>query len=834
MVSCENCYFKGDTIDYKGDITSPFVVIGESPGILELIDKKPFLGEPGTLLDSVLNEFKDKLKIEPLFLTAINCLPKRKDGKHLNKAVECCSNRVHQTLKMHPRKVILALGNGAVWSTVGNHNLKITQIRGKVYESKLCSKGIFACVHPSYILRGGGNLQQFKRDILEAINLFNGVDLNEQQSIGEEDTRPIIRAAGNFTFLNYTLAETSEDVQEIISQLKALPKDSIVGCDFETDGFDPRKNEAHIDGKTFLNAGIICLGLSWAKDTTYVIPGHLLVDELWQTECRYAWHNGKFDIGWGRQYNMPSIRVDEDTMLMSYAMNEMGGIHDLEQVGHDWLNAPNYKNMLEVHLPSKKHSYANIPKDVLYKYQAIDTNLTYCLAELLRPKINSDDKLRRVYEEILIPATEFLHNVERVGMYVDLEQLEYNEVALNTYLHKLESEMNRISIAAADITVNPRSPKQLAKFLYDVLKLGNLDQSTDDETLQKLPDHPFVLILRKHRKAQKLVSTYIRPVKEKSVIDGLLHTTFKIHGTATGRLSSNKPNMQNIPRHPAIRGMFIANKGRAILECDLSQAELRMLAQLSGDQALARIFIEDQLSLHDAVAIEMFGKGFTKDQKVAAKCVNFGIVYGITGVGLANRISLFTGQNITVRTAEEYIAAWAARFPDAWNFIQSCRLAVNKSQTLVSAFGRRRRFSVVTQARLQGLQNEAANFPHQSGASDITLLSGIYLRPLIKEKFDANICNTVHDCLVIDLPDNISIINKCATEVLYTMQNIPKLWGLCDIPFKAEAEIGYRWGNCKSFHPGEKYENDERTIETAFGINKSICTNLLDVIDAIL
>lgn len=798
MAGCDNCFFGGKQVGYKGDFKSPLVIVGESPGALELAEGKPFVGQAGELLHSVINPFIESLGVEPFITNAFGCMPRQKDPARLAEATRRCNHRLIAELKAHPRKVILALGNAALWSTTGKYALKITQVRGKVYESELAELGIVAAVHPAFLLRGGGNLGQFKRDIALAFSMLTGKDLHSTAEAGK------ISVSGQFKPSAYKVVTSPDEVKRIAKDL-ASGQYKLSAGDVETDGFNPRLRIPN--PPSFVGKGILCMGVCYQPDMTYVIPGELIHDSIFDNDVDWVWHNGKYDIGWLREYGYDHARVDEDTMLMSYLLNEKGGIHDLEQVGNDWLQAPNYKDMLEKHLPSKKHSYAFIPKDVLYKYQAIDTNLTFHLQAPMRARINADPKLKRVYEQILIPASEFIHRVERHGFAVDLNKVAENEERLSKVCEQHEREF---AIAAEQVDkkfigINIRSPQQVGDLLYGTLKFGAVGTSTDEDHLELLPDHPTVNALKKYRKVHKQLSTFVTPIRNKTESDGRMHTTFKLHGTTTGRLSSNKPNMQNIPRDKNIRGQFIASPGNALLEVDLAQAELRMLACLSGDQAMIDIF-NSGISLHDEVAEYLFGKGFNKEQKMIAKNINFGIVYGISAAGLREQVEMGAMQlggniHVTKKEAESWINGWYDRFPEAKVFIDKCRAAPVKGQTLVSAFGRKRRFGVVGFERLHNLQNEAANFPHQSGAHEITLLSGIELSPGLELDYDAYVVNEVHDCLVNDLPDDMSIIVPVAIRAMETLQRIPVEWGLTEVPFKAEAEIGYAWGNGIAFNP---------------------------------
>lgn len=810
MAGCEKCFF-GECVKVgpKGRDDSPFVIVAESPGPQEVFKKEAFLGQPSQLLLDILKQTWGDAwpTCEPYYLQAIECMPKKKDPKTLAKATQACSKRLHEAISKHPRKVILALGNAAIWSLTGDYNIKITKTRGTVYKSSLAAEGIISTVHPSYLLRGAGSIQQFKKDIRTAHTLLTGTET-------KADLTQEITTAGQFKFRGYHVIKNEAEYQKLVAKLKTVPE---AAADFETDGFDPRA--IYVNEPAFKGEGILCLIISYRPDYAYVIPGTLLDDTIFQNDCKFTWQNGKFDYNWGKMYNMPSIRINGDTMLASYALNEMGGIHDLEQLGADWLNAPNYKAMLDKHLPSKKHSYAYIPKDVLYEYGAIDGALTYHLSKVLIPRVLADPYLKRVYLEILLPAAEFLAQVEANGFYVDMHRVEENQKVIGGEAAKIDAELQELVEPLVGPGINIRSPKQVHNLLYNVLKLGPTSYATDADTLEKLPKHPFVEGLKKYRKLNKLVSTYVTALPKKLGTDGRMHTTFKLHGTTTGRLSSSKPNMQNQPRDARIRGQFVAPAGRALLEVDLSQAELRMLAQMSKCAVMLELFRAGR-SIHGEVATYIFGDGWGKEQKMIAKNVNFGIVYGISPYGLMEQINVGAARlgsdlRVTFSEAKEWLDAWADLYPGAWTYIQQCREAPIRGDTILSAFGRKRRFNVVTRDKLREMQNEAANFPHQSGAHDITLLAGIHTEKELRTKYDCLIVNEVHDCLVCDLPDKMSIIKPVAQKIVETMLQIPKDWGMHDVPFEAEAEVGYRWGSLVEFNP---YDTNIEPEMTAFDV----------------
>jgi DNA polymerase I-like protein with 3'-5' exonuclease and polymerase domains/uracil-DNA glycosylase len=788
--SCDSCPYGGVKVSHRGPLDSPLVIVGDGPSPIELAKKRIFAGPTQSVIEQMLEKSGfAQMGIEPLYINAIECFAgdkttgnkKAKDpksgvtitqqgGKHKYvAALKSCHNRLLDVIAMHPRRMVIALGAGAMHSMCNDYSLKITHERGGLVVDGLSEKGTFITTHPTFILKGGGSLQQYQDDFHRAAEIYK-----------EGLQRRYYDA--KFTTL------------ETISQVKALCKllkrhgNKPVAADIETGGFDFWKDE------------ILELGVSLNGKFVYIIPDHLLTPELFENKCKWIWHNGKFDIKFLWAYKIPEARVDEDTMLLSYVMDEVKGIHGLEQVAWDWLGAPDYKDMLKPYLANKNTSYREIPADVRRKYLALDVGRTFQLLEPMRKALDADKDSKKCYERILIPGSNYLARVEWNGFKTDRTWVKAHMDEMEAEIEKCQEEFQNLAIKSWGKTVNTNSPKQLQQYLYGHLKLAHRDQATDKDTLEALPSHPCLEPLLRIRKLQKYLSTYIYPCWYKVDFNGRVHASYNLHGTKTGRLSSNGPNMQNIPRLKAVRGMFMAEEGKILIECDLSQAELRSLAQLSGDAELCRIYNSNELSLHDEVTAEIFpaytlpetSKEEKKELKMRGKAVNFGIVYG------RQAFSFVAEFGISMAEAQRWIGKWFVRFPKAKEYIDKCRQAVDKGQTLVTVFGRKRRFGAITQERRQKLQNEASNFPHQSTASDITLLAGILCEPLLRTLYDARIVNTVHDCIVIEAdPKYKDAICRMVTEA---MVRIPREWGFKRVPFESEAEIGERWGHLEGYH----------------------------------
>ncbi len=755
----------------KGGIRSPFVIVGESPGVTELSQGIPFVGPSGKLLSNIIPE-----DINPYITNALQCLPRKKDPKKLAEACKTCNDRLLSEIKAHPRKIILALGNGALWSLTGDYNLKITQERGKVFPSGLAEHGIVACLHPAFLLRGGGSVKKFHDDVKYAIDF----SLRGKAAI-KKSILP-----------RWEVISTTARAEKAIEDLKQY-KD--IGADVEATGFDHREDK------------ILSIGLAGAPEKVYIFPGAAEHSELtniderahpndpveqgvWtilrkflEGDQKFIWHNGKFDIKFLREIGIQA-RVDEDTMLLNYSLDDTRGVHGLEQVGSDTIGMPNWKKELDQYLTKKGDSYCIIPRPILNKYLSYDVSSTLQIFNVLRLKVSKDRHSEKMYVKTLIPASEFLASIEMSGFKFDWNQWQKNKDRLTAEV----SGKKKILCDIAGYDINPNSPAQIAKLLYDDLQIPSKHgRSTGKDILAKLPEVPAVTALKKYRVISKALSTYVEGMAKNIGSDNKAHSTYLIHGTSTGRLSSRQPNLQNIPRDADLKSMFIPDEGHILLDIDYSQAELRSLAQLSGDEELREIFCSTGRNLHKEVAVDMYGENYTPYQYIRAKAVNFGIPYGREAFSIAEEF------DISKVEAKRLINTWFDRFPKAHDFIKKCRDTPIKQQTMITVFGRKKRPQLVTRERLKDLQNEAANFPHQSTASDLTLHAGIIVEPQVK-LLGAKVINIVHDSLIITCPDKEETILQVEELVINIMQQVAIDWGLSKIPFLAESKRMCAWG----------------------------------------
>lgn len=350
------------------------------------------------------------------------------------------------------------------------------------------------------------------------------------------------------------------------------------------------------------------------------------------------------------------------------------------------------------------------------------------------------------------------------------------------------------------------SPKQL-KWIYRTngIKIDQTNEETLHKVLNKLkhlqtikPNKEvdtfvkFTTAVLELRKLEKQHKTYEVGLSKTISNKERIHSSFNVHGTETGRLSSSNPNIHNIPRDKSIKNIFRASPGNVLIQLDYSQAELRVLAVLSADPWLMQVYLDDK-DLHSAVAAEMYGPTFTKEQRNLAKTINFGIAYGRGPQSIADAFSISKAE------AQATINKWFEPMPVLKKYITNCRAKPLKGVKSTTPLGRERTF-VVTNKNRWHVQNEAINFPIQSVASDMTLFSLIEIHKWLQERIPtAYIVNTVHDSIIVEAPNNPAVIHRIVHKAKEIMEDIPKQYLNSPIPFKADAEVGNRWGMLKDY-----------------------------------
>lgn len=831
---CSGCPIRSRTCGAKGPADSPVVFVGESPGAHEVRQNKPFVGESGQLLAHVMREVG--LDVEPFVTNAFSCLPPQGDGKSkdkiLNDACRSCRSRLVAEISAHPRRLIIAMGNAAVRSLTENWSFTITKGRGNVVASDLAELGILPTFHPAHILRNEGLMPQFKVDLAKAASMLAG-----EKPLELALRREIVTTKRQLRQLARELVTAGNAVADIESTGLDRQKDWLLCVGIAPWSFKRSFEEVLADLPVVriitnlrdymrLHRYIHALKFNYTFRHASNATRNRLRGSAREFDVRWIWHNGKFDISFLQARGVPRRMavVHEDTMLMSYTLDENTGRHGLEQCIADHLGLPGYKDKLTEYVGTgkKKLPYSLVPKPVLYEYLNEDVLFTGLLAHKLRPQVFADVDMAKQYRDLLIPASNTLAQIELNGMAVS----EKNAVeAEQTWLAEMAPLVDEMRQLAGQDWIDLAKPPKAAKGVMPefnpnshlqvmrVLKArGVKAKSSGKEVLAEFRDSDdFVDALLSYRERQKLVSTYIVPLREIAAAGERAYTTYQLHTTVTGRLSSS-PNRQNIPKVTAIKNIVVAAPGRILMSLDYSQAELRSLAVLSGDDVLLGIFKSGR-DLHDEVATAMFGPGFNSYQRRAAKTVNFGIVYGITAKALHKRL------NCTIEQAQDFIDMWLGRFAKASAYIKRCRDIADlgnynlpNAEFIKTPYGRRRRFHLITNQNRHSLENQAGNHPHQSMCSDFCLDASIRIDRIMsgeirwaKYNRDVEIARTarpqqiniVHDDNIFEMDFNRTAIYHFARFAQAVMINTPIRKGVTEIPFNVEPAIGLQWGELK-------------------------------------
>jgi DNA polymerase I len=487
--------------------------------------------------------------------------------------------------------------------------------------------------------------------------------------------------------------------------------------------------------------------------------------------------------------------VVHDTLLQSYVL-ESHQRHDMDSLALRFLGASDLTTYEKI--AGKGASmipFDQVEVERATAYSAEDSDVTLQLHGALWPRIERDEKLRRIYADIEIPVSGVLLEMERNGVLIDTQQLIAQGQELGRKMLELESRAHEL----AGGPFNLGSPKQLCEILFDRLKLKVVKKtpsgapSTDEEVLEKLAeDHPICATLLEHRGLSKLKSTYTDKLpKMVHARTGRVHTNYAQAVAVTGRLSSTDPNLQNIPVRTVegrrIREAFVAPPGSKIMSADYSQIELRIMAHLSGDQSLVDAFARGE-DVHRHTAAEVFdtpAAEVSSEHRRYAKVINFGLIYGMSAFGLAQNLG------IERSAAQSYMDKYFARYPGVAAYMERTRREAHERGYVETVFGRRLWLPDIrssNQARRAGAERQAINAPMQGTAADLIKMAMIAVQGWIsREMLNTKLVMQVHDELVFEVPENE--LDRVKPEIERLMMGVARL----NVPLVVEAGVGANW-----------------------------------------
>ena len=503
----------------------------------------------------------------------------------------------------------------------------------------------------------------------------------------------------------------------------------------------------------------------------------------------------KYDANVLANHGISLRGIAHDTMLESYVLDAVGSRHDMGSLALKYLGQRVISFEEVAGKGAKQITFDHVPIEQAAEYAAEDADVTLRLHEALMPRLEAEPKLREVYEDLELPLVPVLSKIERNGAYVSVDRLCKQSGEIATRLAELETKACEL----AGQPFNLASPKQFGEILFAKLELPVIKKtpkgapSTAEDVLVELAnDYELPAVLIEHRGLAKLKSTYTDKLPEMvDAATGRVHTSYHQAVTATGRLSSSDPNLQNIPVRTEegrrIRQAFIAPLGRKIVAADYSQIELRIMAHLSSDAGLLHAFAHE-LDVHSATAAEVFDvalEAVNNDQRRKAKAINFGLIYGMSAFGLAKQIGVSRSE------AQQYIDRYFARYPGVADYMDATRALAHEQGYVETLLGRRLYLPEINARNKQrqlAAERTAINAPMQGTAADIIKLAMIEVdRWLTDSALDAKMIMQVHDELVFEVADEAC--DALCAEVTARMANVIEL----KVPLLTEVGVGANW-----------------------------------------
>lgn len=505
--------------------------------------------------------------------------------------------------------------------------------------------------------------------------------------------------------------------------------------------------------------------------------------------------NLKYDASVLANHGIALQGIAFDTMLESYVVNSTANRHDMDTLALAHLGHTNISFEEIAGKGAKQLTFNQIQLDQAAPYAAEDADITLRLHQALWPQVEAVEGIKSLFENVELPLVPVLSKVERTGALIDATILGQQSAELAADLERIQREAWEL----AGEEFNLASPKQLGVILFEKLGIPVIKKtktgapSTAEEVLQELAlDYPLPALLLEQRGLAKLKSTYTD--KLPTMINphtGRVHTSYNQAVTATGRLSSTDPNLQNIPIKTEagrrVRKAFIAPEGYRIVAADYSQIELRIMAHLSGDEGLTNAFNQG-LDVHSATAAEVFGtsvESVTPEQRRSAKAINFGLIYGMSAFGLARQLHI--GRN----DAQRYIDTYFDRYPGVARYMEDIRVFAKEHGYVETLMGRRLYLPEINASngmRRQAAERTAINAPMQGSAADIIKKAMIDVDKWLSTlKVDAKMIMQVHDELVLEVAeDQIEPVTATLCDIMSAALKL-------DVPLLVEAGVGMNW-----------------------------------------
>ena len=602
---------------------------------------------------------------------------------------------------------------------------------------------------------------------------------------------------------NYT---TIRDEKTLEQWLEKIRNEKIIAFDLETTSLDSM--QAEIVGMSFSckpgeAAYTPIAHVEKTEEQLKILDNQLELQSvlnqveplLNNPEIKLIGQHFKYDMNVLSNYGIEINNLSDDSLMESYVL-DTNGRHDMDTLAMQYLQKQTIKYEDICGKGAKQISFAEVPVDVATQYAAEDSDITLQLHLELSKKLQEHQQQQqlKVYREIEMPLIQVLAKMEQTGVLVDSKTLEKQSEELSIKIAQLEQQA--YELVGREFNLN--SPKQLQEILFEeqnipvIKKTPTGQPSTSEDVLQELAeDYELPRIIIDNRSFSKLKSTYTDKLpQEINSRTGRIHTSYHQAVATTGRLSSTNPNLQNIPIRTEegrkIRQAFVAPEGFKIMAADYSQIELRIMAHLSKDEKLLDSFAKDQ-DVHSRTASQVFGveiEEVSKDQRRAAKAINFGLMYGMSAFGLAKQLGVERGE------AQDYMNRYFDQYPKVAEFMKTIKEQAKENAYVDTLFGRRLYFPEIKNrnGRIRaGAERAAINAPMQGTAADIIKQAMLKVFAEIKNNPDIRMIMQVHDELVFEVRE------EKQDELAVLVKNLMEKAVQLSIPLKVDIGIGDNW-----------------------------------------
>lgn len=756
LANCEECPFVDAPFvpTYNPQPRAKLAVIGEAPGAYEAARGIPFTGPSGRLLDQVLTHHGYRRE-EVMLSNVCLCRPEN-NADPPKAAVAACKPRLDAELASSGVESILAVG-GTAASALIDPKKKISSLRIGPPKPYIENPNIdvIATWHPAYCLRAPDAFPSFVSDT----NKLNG------------------KTYEHWRGTKYKVFTLPDSIIEVCRRLESVSGPIVIDIECGVE-----KDTAYVHPDQY---DLLCLGICYAPGQAVVFAASGLRNEEVRNAVRRLLtirpiiaHNGKFDLA-GLRPHFGDLELWADTMLMSYSVDERPGLHGLKKLGIEILGTPDWEAEIRQYVP-RGGNYADIPRDVLYQYNAYDVAVTWDLWELFSSRM---DSRARKQHEFLIKASNALMNLERAGITFDVDYSKELQDEFEAELFDLEEEIS----STTGRNLNPRSPVQIVRwFAENGITLPTTEADYLAQIKPRLLDEKlrtFIDQLLLHRRRAKLNGTYVKGF-QKRIYNGKVYTTYTLHGTTSGRLASKNPNMQNIVRDKRIKHQFtVEQEDNVLIQLDYKQAEGRVITHLAQDEYLASIFADEDRDIFDELTLSVYGEdNWGKEERVKIKSVFYGLAYGRGAAAIGIELGISLGE------AQKLLSDFKALIPRTIEWQTSIKNKVLSGEDLVTPFGRKRSFWLITEQNKADVLNEALSFMPQSIASDITLSALVRLQPRLRGLATTRL--TIHDAMVFECNrrDSESVIELARAEMIAAGRRFTDF-----VPFTVDSSVGKRW-----------------------------------------